>query len=33
MVRRFIYSLVFVFLALPAFAEERSAAFLEAAKA
>ena len=33
MVRQFIYSLVFVFLALPSFAEERSAAFLEAAKA
>ena len=33
MARQFIYSLVFIFLGLPAFAEERSAAFLEAAKA
>ncbi len=32
MARQFIYSLVFVFFALPAFAEERSAEFLEAAK-
>ena len=33
MARQFIFSLVFIFLTLPAFAEERSAAFLEAAKA
>jgi len=33
MVRQFIYILVFIFVGLPAFAEERSAAFLEAAKA
>ena len=33
MARQFIFSLLFVLLALPAFAEERSAAFLDAAKA
>ena len=32
MARHFIYSLVFFFFAIPAFAEERPAAFLEAAK-